>query len=317
MNLGQLAKTLLHNSGKNWKSQIEAAKFLHKKNPNVFSTVEKARWHARQYFLSKEIEASKKPAKILLFDIETCPVIGGYYSLWNNPPQSMILRDWHILTWSGKWLFEDEVFSMKITKKEILREDDSRIVKGLWKALDEADIVIAHNLKKFDKRVAQTRFFKYDLKFPSHYQVIDTLATARTEFKITSNRLDYIARRFLGIEGKAPLPSGAQLECIGNPFKGIPPNMEMVAKLDEYCDQDVRVLEDVYLFLRGYIKNHPNMALWDNTDSPICKACGHDKFDMIGDYTTIVNTYHGYRCKNCGSVHRSRRPIENSKLCLR
>jgi hypothetical protein len=256
-------------------------------------------------------------AKILLFDIETAPFGAYAFSKWNDISDNFVLSDWNIICWSAKWLFEYKVYSMKCTVKEQKERNDKRVVEGLWQMLNECDILIAHNLKKFDKKIAQTRFFKHDLKLPSHYQEIDTLLTARKQFKITSNRLDFLAEEFLGIEGKMETEKKLWIKACGNPFQNIDPSEEAIGKMSIYCDQDVRVLEDVYLFLRPYITNHPNVALWEAYDEKICKACGGKEFTEIGEYTTIVNRYEGYRCVSCGSVHRDRKPIEKSKIKLR
>ena len=55
---------------------------------------------------------SKDGPKILIFDLENTPMQGYFWNLW---PQSIsidaIVRDWHLLSYSAKWLFEDEVIS--------------------------------------------------------------------------------------------------------------------------------------------------------------------------------------------------------------
>ena len=74
-----------------------------------------------------------------------------------------------------------------------------------------------------------------------------------------------------------------------------------------YCDQDVKVLEDVYLYLRPYIKPHPNLGLFIEEDRQCCPSCGHDELEMLNkDYVTFVNSYTAHRCKSCGSVSRAR-----------
>ena len=133
---------------------------------------------------------------------------------------------------------------------------------------------------------------------PSHYREIDTLVTARKEFKMTSNRLDYLAN-WLGVGSKMDTPKGLWNDCM----KG---DEEAIKNMVLYCDQDVKVLEDVYLELRPWITNHPNVNLFiGNLDS--CKACGHTELEPFGEYTTTVHIYEAYRCKNCKSVHRSKK----------
>ena len=253
--------------------------------------------------------------KILLFDIETAPLIAEMWSPWGDAIR--VLRDSNIICWSAKWLLDDKMYNASLKKKEIIKGDDERITRSLWQLFDEADILIAHNLNKFDKKVAQTRFFKYDLKMPSHYQKIDTLVTLKKEFKITYNRLDYVARNFLGYKGKLQTEKYLWHSVTGDIVNDIKPDMDAMQRMQDYCDQDVRVLEDVYMRLRPYITNHPNLALWIGSDERICKACGNNHFTQINDYTTLVNVYEAFRCNNCGSVHRSRKPIKNSNISLR
>lgn len=256
-------------------------------------------------------------AKILLFDIETSPFLSYAFSKWNPMSDDFILKDSNMICWSAKWLFDEKIYSMKITPKEQEKGNDKRIAEGLWKMFDDADVIVAHNLKKFDKKIAQSSFIKHGLNLPSHYQEIDTLLTCRKQFKEVSNRLDYWTKNKMGIEGKKPTSSRLWVECSGDPFRGIKPNQESIDYMSEYCDHDVKMLEDLYLYLRPYITNHPNVALFTGSEIPICKACGHTEFDLIGEYTTIVNRYQGYRCKACGSVHRSRKAIEKSNVLLR
>lgn len=279
---------------------VEIAKMLVAKDSKL--TVEGVGRWIRKLFKVKE----KPKAKILIFDIETSPLIVYTWGKWNqNINDSQIIHNWHMLTWSAKWLFEDKVYSMKMTKKEILNHDDKRIAKGLWDMLNEADIVIAHNLKKFDKKRANAAFLKHGLNLPSHYREIDTLITARQQFALPSNRLDFIAD-YLGIEGKMDTGTGLWR-------KAIEADMEAIDLMDEYCKQDTRVLEDVYLALRPYIVNHPNVGLFIDSDVSVCKACGCTELEEDGVYTTSVNVYQGLRCKQCGSVHRSKKPITSKE----
>jgi len=93
-----------------------------------------------------KIVMEKAGAKILILDIETAPIRGWVWSLWKqNVGINQIDKDWFMFTWSAKWLFDKKVMSDRLTKKEALKQNDKRIVKGMWNLLNEADIVIAHN----------------------------------------------------------------------------------------------------------------------------------------------------------------------------
>src|SRR6056297_404997 len=83
----------------------------------------------------------EEKAKILIFDIETAPRIGYFWQVWKqNVMPHMLKDDWHVLTWSAKWLQDIKIISDKATAEEAKNKDDKRIVESLWKLFDEADI---------------------------------------------------------------------------------------------------------------------------------------------------------------------------------
>lgn len=253
----------------------------------------------------------KHTAKILLLDIETAPMVAYLWSKWQNGiSDDFIISDWFVLSWAAKWLFEEEVLSDKLTAEELLQKDDQRIIVNIWELLDKADIVIAHNLHKFDEKKLKTRFLKHGLKTPSPYQTIDTLLHLRKQFGITSNKLDYVARNFLEIEGKMETPKGLWQRCMEGDYSAL-------ELMDDYCQQDVRVLEEVYLRIRGWIKPHPNLALFAVSDDRTCPACGsEDNEKTLTDYVTYVNIYEAYRCTNCSHTYRSRKALTTGKKAV-
>lgn len=242
----------------------------------------------------------KSPAKVLIFDIETSPLVGYLWSKWQNGIQDDdIIEDWSILCFSAKWLFEESKISFKQTKQELKTKDDSRIVKELWKLLDEADIVIAHNGQKFDIKKANAKFIENRLNLPSSYQVIDTLLHARKKFAFTSNKLDYLGEK-LGVGRKLDTPKGMWRAVMQGDYK-------MLEKMSEYCDQDVTLLEDVYLTMRAYIQPHPNIGLFVEENVQSCTCCGSKNLTNTGKtYATTVNLYDLFRCDECGSLMRSK-----------
>lgn len=152
--------------------------------------------------VSKDDFSFEKKPNILLLDIETAPIEAAVWGLWKqNVNIEQIKSEWFMLTWSAKWLFDDKIFSDKLTLEEVKTQDDKRISESMWKFIDYADVVIAHNGDGFDIPRLNTRFILNGIKPPSPYQAIDTLKVARKVFSFSSNKLDFIARQ-LGIEGK-------------------------------------------------------------------------------------------------------------------
>lgn len=248
-------------------------------------------------------ERTLKKPRILITDIETSQMLVKVWQLRGNEyiEPSRIVEDWFVICWAGKWLGEKEVMSDVVTPREARKRNDRRVVISLFKLLDEADLVIAHNGDKFDIAKLKTRFLKHNLKLPSPYLSIDTLKVARKEFRLTSNKLDYICR-YLGIPAK--IETGG-ITLWDESEQG---NEEALNKMDKYCKNDVKILEDVYLELRPYIRNHPNLALYMESEEEVCPNCGSTKLTKGYVMSTTNNQYECAKCE-CGAYVRFTKSI--------
>lgn len=282
---------------------------MHERYPSEINPSAFAR-HIRRYKWT-DIFKPKQNFKVLLLDVETSPIIAGTWSFWSNPMQSMVFKRPMILTWSAKWLLQDEILSDKLTPKEVNDNNDKRIIDSIWKLVNEADVLIAHNGAKFDFKVLNTRFIENKLPKPSSYQFIDTLRHVKRQFRFESNRLDYIARNIFKIDGKMETPKNLWFDAINGKYlrsggtKEI--QTEALSIMEDYNREDVRVLEDVYFLIRPYIQPHPNLALLVDSDKCICPACTSDDFELVGEYLTYVNIFDQFRCKSCQSLFRTRK----------
>jgi len=252
-----------------------------------------------RYKRRKRFFETKNP-KILLLDIETARMIFGG---WNTGKQyvghGQIIKDWFMLGWACKWIFEPDTKSDFVTGKEALLRDDSRICKSLWKLVDQADIIITHNGNSFDIPKINTRFFLNGLPPPMSYQTIDTCRVGRKYFAFSSNALNYLGKL---IVNKEKLHTSYQLwiDCENG-------DQEQLDFMEEYCIGDTTLLEEVYLELRPWIKSHPNLAVLMDAQEQCCPNCGGFDFESNGGYyTTPQNRYESVRCKSCGAVNRKR-----------
>lgn len=237
--------------------------------------------------------------KILLYDIETTPNLALVWDLWNQNIQAeAVVNSWHLISWSAKWLFDDEIMSEVITPEEALWHDDSRLVKSMWKLLDEADVVIGHYCDLFDNKRMNTRFLYHGLPPVSHYQSVDTLLVAKKTFDFPSNKLDFI-NGFLGL----PQKEKTDFSLWKRAWYG---DEEALKTMQEYNINDVAILEDLFLKLRPYIQNLPNLNLWNEENVSICPACGSKNLDWNKHYYTYTGRYKAFRCKDCGALGRSR-----------
>lgn len=229
-------------------------------------------------------------AKILLIDIETKPFLVYTWGLYNqNIATNQIKEEWAILTYAAKWFGHDKIMS-DTAEKDI---NDERLINGIWQLLDQADIVIAHNGDRFDIPKINAKMFKYKVKPPSPYHKIDTLKSLRASFALTSNRLDFVSK-YLGSQGK--LDTGGMklwIDCLN----GDPKAWE---KMEFYNIQDVIELEKVYVAIRPWITNHPNLGLYNDKEHTVCPKCGGEHIHYRGYVKTGVSIFRRFQCKTCG-----------------
>jgi rubredoxin len=241
---------------------------------------------------------------ILILDIETAPLKAFVWRRWKQDIHlDQTISEWYMLTWSAKWLGDDKVMSARLTGEESLKENDERIVKELWDLINDADIVIAHNGDKFDIPKINSRFIINNLPPTSFYQQIDTKKVAAKQFGFSSNKLDALATYF-NIPNKIKTDMELWVDCVNG-------SDEALKKMEIYNIEDVNILEKVYLRLRGYIKNHPNVTLYDDVSDPNrCPTCGSSKKQEEDYYYTTVGQFQVYRCLSCGALYRSRKAVK-------
>lgn len=241
-------------------------------------------------------------AKILLFDIETAPNLAHVWRLFKeNIGPDQLLKDGYILSFAAKWLGDP---NNKIIYQENRLENDRFIVQQLINLLDEADMVIAHNGKNFDMGWVRAKAAVHGLKPFSPVKVIDTMIEAKKHFYFNSYRLSHLARVF----GVAPKDEHKEfpghklwLACIAGSNKAW-------NQMKRYNIQDVITLEQLYLKMRPWINNHPNVGALAEGDKPACPKCGSDKLHKRGFHFTNVSKFQRYQCqdKACGAWSRGR-----------
>ena len=244
-------------------------------------------------------KAPNKP-KVLFYDIETTLAKSYHFQQWKvNLSQKQKIEESHLL--SIAWCWNDgDVNGDILSQREVLEHDDERLVLKVWCLLDNADIVIGHNLRRFDNKKANSYFLKYGLNPPSPYRTIDTLQIAKSKFALPFNNLDYIAE-YLNVGRKIPTDVQLWIDC----DKG---NQDALDLMLDYNKQDVVVLRDVYKRLLTWSNNNVNMNTY-NDDRFSCTNCGSGKVEMITNKFVHTNTnkYLAYRCSGCGSVMRGNR----------
>lgn len=246
--------------------------------------------------LNKPILA-KNPSydqKVLLFDIENTPLISYTWGVWEQDVIE-VKEEWYILCFAYKWLGEKETHIVALPdfngyKRN--KKNDEQLVKKLWELFNQAQVIIAHNGDKHDIKKANARFVQYGLEPPSFYKSVDTLKIARRYFKFDSNKLDYLGK-YLKLGRKVP-HTGKHLW-----FGCMDGDMDSWRLMKKYNVQDCILLEKVYLKLRAWDNNAPNMNLIIGGIYN-CPKCGSNQTIKQGFNKTKVAIYQAYQCLNCG-----------------
>jgi hypothetical protein len=250
-----------------------------------------------------------KLPKILVFDIETSPMeFFGWGLFKQRPTISQVKKDWSVLCWSAKWLCDSEIMHSCVLPKDAKARRDASVCKPMWDLLEEADIVVAHNGDRFDIRCLNGRFMANGLGPNTPYRSIDTLKTSQRTFRHASHKLEWLCK-IIGRRLKDPQGYDLWLQCIGK--YGRKTAKEALVTMQDYCDQDIRALEDLYIEIAPWLKSGPNSGVYVETDKPICPnvACGGVNLTFGGYYTTAVSKFRSFRCNDCKAIGRERKSV--------
>lgn len=232
--------------------------------------------------------------KILLLDIETSPIISYVWGLFDqNVALNQIKSDWHILSWSAKWLDSKKVIYMDQRKAKKI-EDDSIILKAIWKLIDECDIVVSQNGKKFDIKKLNARFIFHNFPPPSSFKHIDTLQLAKKHFGFTSNKLEYMTDKLCNKYKKLKTKKFQGFELWSECLKG---NIKAWDEMKAYNMMDVLSLEELYKKLIPWDKSI-DFSLYNDKKNFLC-TCGSTKKNKNGYFYSSIGKYQRYKCAKC------------------
>lgn len=247
----------------------------------------------------------KKGPRILIFDIEYAPskvMVYGRYKQFIV--QDFVLEEGYMLSFSAKWLGEDNVVAYNLPMYETYTgpwcRNDKKLVEDLHKLLDEADFVVAHNLIGYDWKMANTRFVYHGLTPISPTKLVDTLVIAKKNFRFPDNKLNTIANYF-GLGSKTE-NSGASM------WREVMEGKQEAWEHElEYNIQDVYLLEQVYLKLRAFDNRHPSVAPYYKDNEMHCICCGSTDLDETDKFSyTSLSQFKVYKCNDCHKINRGR-----------
>lgn len=253
--------------------------------------------------------------KTLILDIETLPLVAASWSIGEcRLTHDMILDDPSIFMIQWKWKGEKTVHITDITDFKGWEKDyrnDKKLLEVISKQLEKAEVVIGQNSKRFDEKWIRAKLLKHGLLPQDGYLSRDLLISSRKHFRLTSHKLDYIAR-FLGIGAKVHTDLSWWMELvrsgINKDWKTFKKRVNMFKK---YGKMDVILAEKVYDKMLPFCtewKNH-NTASGSNK----CECGGSLKKNGTRYMMTEQCRYQRYICNKCGKSCRGKKNLISSK----
>jgi hypothetical protein len=244
--------------------------------------------------------------KILVIDIETAPLELHGWKLWDeNFSLDQIKSDWSILSYAAKWLGKSKIYYDDTGGRGKAHvRNDRKLMKGIRDLLNEADIVVAQNGKKFDVRKINARLITHGFHPPKPYRVIDTMLESRKYFAFTSQKLKYTSE-ILGVPPKDEHEEYPGFKLWAACLQDIPAAWKVMQR---YNKQDITSTEFVYLKIRPWIANHPNLGVFQPLlEKPICPNCGSTNLKPWDRRANLQQgAYIRLLCGACGAWSRGK-----------
>lgn len=228
--------------------------------------------------------------KIAVWDIETSPLIVPVFDIWDQTiSHEHILEETNIICACWKEVGRASVGSVRVDIKN--PRDDYQLCQDLQHALEDYDVLVAHNGNSFDVKILNARLLKHGMDPMPNMSYVDTKLVAKNKFRMPSARLDYLGR-YLGLGRKKRTSMKLWLDVLNG-------KKQALDYMVKYCAQDVRLDEKVYLKMRPFMTNHPNHRLFD-PDMNTCPKCGKGPLTISKRRMTAKGFKDQYQCQSCG-----------------
>lgn len=231
----------------------------------------------------------------LTIDVETKPNLAYVWDMYHADylaPDKLVETN-EVICFAAKW--ND---SKRIIFKSIHGDGETEMTLALWSLLDEADVVVHYNGKRFDIPHINRKFVQHHMNPPSPYKQIDLFETIKRTFRFPSMKLGYVLHE-LGLVEKVET-GGFELwtGCMANDAKSW-------AQMRTYNIGDVVSTEALHDYLLPWIPNYPSHGAMSGEDD--CPQCGSKKLVREGYAYTQGGKFQRFRCADCGRWSRSNR----------
>lgn len=222
--------------------------------------------------------------KLLHLDVETAPAIVYTFQLRDiNVMPEQVIEPGRIICWAAKFHAERKMYFADE------RDGAKKMFAGMHALLSEADAAIGYNSDAFDLAKLNGAFVQHGLPPAPPIASIDLYKTVR-QLGYDSGKLAFVGPH-LGI-GEKVKHEGFRLWrlCLEG-------DEAAWRRMRKYNEQDVRLLERLYLKLRPYIRLHPHLGL---TGATACPRCQSTKTQNRGFRRTKAMHIQRVQCLACG-----------------
>ena len=119
------------------------------------------------------------------------------------------------------------------------------MLRSLLDALNDYDVLIAHNGLKFDLPFIRTRIAKWNLPALPEKKLVDPVQLARNKLRMSYNSLDKLAS-FLNVNSKTDVDANAWLRA------ALDGDRKAMDYIIEHCIEDVLTLERIVDAVKSY-----------------------------------------------------------------
>lgn len=231
--------------------------------------------------------------RILVIDIETRPAVVETFGIWQqNIGINQIREPVGLLCFAARWHGEK-----KMMFHSEWNDGHEGMVAAAYELLDQADFIVHWNGRRFDIPHLKAEFLMAGYPPPSPHKDIDLMVTAKKNFRLMSNKLDWYAQS-LGLGSK--LANGG-MSLWSEILR--PKSDESLAKaqklMERYNRVDVKLTDELFDILLPWIDGI-NVGLFTEDDKPCCTNCGSESVVRRGFAYTTACRYRRYRCNGCG-----------------
>lgn len=243
--------------------------------------------------------AKRRELKTLIIDVERLPgtITMPFWSL--NDMKNRRMNWEHVTEWPrticAAWRWYGE---KRINFAAEWDHGADVFAETIRNTMDQADIITGHYVNGADRKWLNSMFRDHNLRMPSPYKVIDTLAIARSQLGDESMTLGALTQRY-GIPTKEGHYNAAvaRAACEGD--------RKAQREIKLYNIADVEASTGLYAAMLPLTKNHPHVAPNLAQEANICPRCASSDVVRDGTYTPGVYIYARYLCRSCTGWYRS------------